>query len=154
MKLSSVKFLIFAFLALLFTGSAISSENISEQDMRELNSKINEIKTKGLKPTDENIYNICVVSSMLIINAANDAVSGQYVGDKHIGGLLLISHDEYRDIVKELIKSDAVPGIVSNTDGFDRTFQMKCRASPDKYIKKYKDIFRLKLTSKDQKEQW
>jgi hypothetical protein len=43
-----------------------------------------------------------------LINAANDAISGQYSGDHMIGELLLIPHDEYKDIVKELIKNDKV----------------------------------------------
>lgn len=123
-------------------------------DQEEYSMMLNEIKKSGLKPTDLNIYNMCFASSLLIINAANDAVSGQYSGDHMIGDILLIPHDEYRMIVKELIKNDAVEGIKRNTEYFDKNFQMKCRASPEVYIKKYKDIFRLKMTEDDLKKQW
>ncbi|EAR4440483.1 hypothetical protein Q6Y84_001071 [Salmonella enterica] len=113
-----------------------------------------EVKNTGLKPTDENIYNICFASSMLLVNAANDAVSGQFVGDKWIGDLLLISHDEYRNIVKKLIKTGGVMEIKNNPEYFDKNFQMNCRASPEEYIKNYNNIFRLKLTKEDLKNQW
>lgn len=99
-------------LTLIFSNFAFSGVNsissLSVTDEQQFNEKIKEVKNTGLKPTDENIYNICFASSMLLVNAANDAVSGQFVGDKWIGDLLLISHDEYRNIVKKLIKTGGV----------------------------------------------
>lgn len=145
-------------LTLIFSNIAFSSVNsassLSVQDEQQFKDKIKEVKTIGLKPTDENIYNICLASSMLILNAANDAISGQYVGDKWIGDLLLISHDEYRIIVNKLIKTGGVMEIKNNPEYFDKNFQMKCRASPEEYIKNYNNIFRLKLTNEDLKNQW
>ncbi|HCB2263441.1 TPA: hypothetical protein MYR33_003378, partial [Citrobacter freundii] len=99
-------------LTLIFSNFAFSGVNsissLSVTDEQQFNEKIKEVKNTGLKPTDENIYNICFASSMLLVNAAYDAVSGQFVGDKWIGDLLLISHDEYRNIVKKLIKTGGV----------------------------------------------
>ncbi|MEE7045095.1 hypothetical protein Q0S22_03280 [Escherichia coli O93:H19] len=130
------------------------NQSASSQEQDEFNRILNEIKTTGIKPTDSNIYNICFASSMLLTNAANDAMSGQYVGDRMLGEVLLVSHDEYKDIVKALIKSDAVNDIRRDPDSFDKNFQMKCRASPESYIKNYKKIFRLKMTESDLKNQW
>ncbi|QPO98277.1 hypothetical protein GVI61_17815 [Citrobacter freundii] len=145
-------------LTLIFSNFAFSSVNsdssMSIQDEKQFRDKIKEVKTIGLKPTDENIYNICFASSMLLINAANDAVSGQYIGDKWIGELLLINHNEYRNIVKSLIKTDSVMGIKNNQEYFNKNFQMKCRASPEEYIKNYNNIFRVKMTKEDIDNQW
>lgn len=145
-------------LTLIFSNFAFSSVNsdssMSIQDEKQFRDKIKEVKTIGLKPTDENIYNICFASSMLLINAANDAVSGQYIGDKWIGELLLINHNEYRNIVKGLIKTDSVMGIKNNPEYFNKNFQMKCRASPEEYIKNYNNIFRVKMTKEDIDNQW
>ncbi|CAH3761524.1 hypothetical protein V6E05_10000 [Citrobacter freundii] len=145
-------------LTLIFSNFAFSGVNsissLSVTDEQQFNEKIKEVKNTGLKPTDENIYNICFASSMLLVNAANDAVSGQFVGDKWIGDLLLISHDEYRNIVKKLIKTGGVMEIKNNPEYFDKNFQMNCRASPEEYIKNYNNIFRLKLTKEDLKNQW
>lgn len=142
------------FLFLFLMTQAWGEEQLSQQDQDEYNQMLNEIRTTGIKPTDSNIYNMCAASSLLITNAANDAMSGQYSGDRMIGDVLLISHDEYRDMVKELIKSNAVIDIKKDPDSFDANFQMKCRASPETYIKKYNDIFRLKMTESDLKNQW
>lgn len=145
-------------LTLIFSNFAFSSVNsdssMSIQDEKQFRDKIKEVKTIGLKPTDENIYNICFASSMLLINAANDADSGQYIGDKWIGELLLINHNEYRNIVKSLIKTDSVMGIKNNPEHFNKNFQMKCRASPEEYIKNYNNIFRVKMTKEDIDNQW
>ncbi|HFI5644362.1 TPA: hypothetical protein ACGQVP_005445 [Raoultella planticola] len=146
-------------IVLLFIVSplAISEDlvpGLTQEQSSEMKAIINEINQKGLKPTDSNIYNICYASSLIMINAAKDAASGTYDGDRGIGEILLIPHDEYRDMVKELIKSDAVFGINENSDNFDRNFQMKCRASPDIYIKKYKKIFRRELNESDKNNQW
>ncbi|EAA4711432.1 hypothetical protein DPK85_21205 [Salmonella enterica subsp. diarizonae] len=138
-----------------FVFSGVDNVNsLSAKDEQQFKDKINEVKTTGLKPTDDNIYNICFASSMLLINAANDAVSGQYIGDKWIGELLLINHSEYRDIVKILIKTDSVIEIKNNPEYFNKNFQMKCRASPEEYIKNYKNIFRVKMTKEDIDNQW
>ncbi|HGU6444848.1 TPA: hypothetical protein ACNABU_005621 [Citrobacter amalonaticus] len=138
-----------------FVFSGVDNVNsLAAQDEQQFKDKINEVKTTGLKPTDDNIYNICFASSMLLINAANDAVSGQYIGDKWIGELLLINHSEYRDIVKSLIKTDSVIEIKNNPEYFNKNFQMKCRASLEEYIKNYKNIFRVKMTKEDIDNQW
>ncbi|MEM0606388.1 hypothetical protein AAFL38_28130 [Klebsiella grimontii] len=144
---------------LLFIASpfAISEDlvpGLTQEQSAEMNEIINEINQNGLKPTDSNIYNICYASSLLMVNAAKDAASGTYNGDLALGRVLLIPHDEYRAMVKELIKSDAVFGINKNPDDFDRDFQMKCRASPDIYIKKYNKIFRRKMNEADKNNQW
>lgn len=142
------------FLFLFSMAYSFGEEVFSPQEQAEYNERLNEIKTTGIKPTDSNIYNMCFASSLLLINAANDAISGQYSGDRMIGALLLISHDEYRTIVKELIKNDKVIEIKRDINYFDKDFQMKCRASPEVYIKKYKNIFRVKMTENDLKNQW
>lgn len=145
-------------LTLIFSNFAFSGVNsvssLSVTDEQQFKDKIKEVKEIGLKPTDENIYNICFASSMLLVNAANDAVSGQYAGDKWIGDLLLINHDEYRTIVKKLIKAGGAMEIKNNPEYFDKNFQMNCRASPEEYIKNYNNIFRLKITNEDLKNQW
>lgn len=142
------------FIASPFAISEDSVPGLTPSQSTEMKAMINEIKQKGLKPTDSNIYNICYASSLIMVNAAKDAVSGTYDGDRGIGEVLLIPHSEYRDMVKELIKSDAVFGINENPDNFDRVFQMRCRASPDVYIKKYKKIFRRELNESDKNSQW
>lgn len=127
---------------------------LTQEQTLEMNGVINEIRGKGLKPTDSNIFNICYSSSLLLVNASKDAVSGTYDGDRVIGEVLLIRHEEYREMVKELVRSDAVFNINKNPDDFERVFQMKCRANPETYIKKYKQIFRRQLTESDKKNQW
>lgn len=135
------------------TSVAAEVDTPSANDKQQFEDKVNEIRSTGLKPTDVNIYNLCFASSLLLINAANDAISGQYSGDTDIGGLLLIDHNEYRDIVKGLIKTGGVIDIKNNPEAFDKSFQMKCRASPEQYIKNYKGIFRVEMTEEDIKNQ-
>lgn len=143
-----MKSTLLAILTLFFLNTSVSVaagvDTPSANDKKQFEDKVNEIRSTGLKPTDENIYNMCFASSLLLINAANDAVSGQYSGDKDLGELLLIDHNEYRDIVKGLVKTGGVMDIKNNPDAFDESFQMKCRASPEEYIKNYKNIFRVK----------
>lgn len=150
--------LLLAILTLFFTNFVYSEttgvDGLSLQDKKQFEDKVNEVKNTGLKPTDQNIYNMCFASSILLVNAANDAVNGQYAGDRGLGELLLINHEEYRNIVKGLVKTGGVMEIKNNPDHFDKVFQMKCRASPEEYIKNYKDIFRLKMTDEDLKNQW
>lgn len=141
MKLNFLTFILLSS----FSTCVISEERglgLTHEQSSEMNEIIKEIKANGIKPTDSNIFNICYASSLLILNAANDAVSGVYDGDRGIGEVLLIPHDEYKDIVRELVKSDSVYEIRENPEKFDSDFQMKCRASPDIYVKKYKHIFR------------
>lgn len=153
MKLRILTIFLF-FIASPFAISEDSVPGLTPGQSTEMKAMINEINQKGLKPTDSNIYNLCYASSIIMVNAAKDAASGTYVGDRGIGDVLLISHGEYRDMVKELVRSDAVFGINENPDNFDRVFQMKCRSSPEIYIKKYKKIFRRELNESDESNQW
>lgn len=148
MKLRILTIFLF-FIASPFAISEDSVPGLTPDQSTEMKAMINEINQKGIKPTDSNIYNICYVSSLIMVNAAKDAVSGTYDGDRGIGDILLIPHGEYRDMVKELIRNDAVFGINENPENFDGVFQMKCRASPEIYIKKYKKIFRRELNESD-----
>lgn len=82
MKLSGL--LIFSALVssnLVFSG-VNSINSLSVTDEQQFNEEIREVKNIGLRPTDENVYSIYFASSMLFVNAVDNAVSDQFVGDE------------------------------------------------------------------------